>query len=39
MLGEFYYSDTTRPQASVFFGLGILVLAWYYLLGRRGNQA
>lgn len=39
MLGEFYWNDTTRPQASLFFALGIMVLAWYYLLGRRTLQA
>lgn len=39
MIGEFYLKDSTRPQASVFFALGIFSLLWYYLIGRRKAQA
>lgn len=31
MIGEFYYDDTTRPYATVFFVTGVLVMAYYYL--------
>lgn len=31
MVGEFFFNDTTRPIASLFFGLGVLILAWYYI--------
>lgn len=32
MLGEFFCNDCTRPYASVFFALGLLSVAWYYLM-------
>ena len=32
MIGEFYYEDTTRPYAIIFFVLGLGCFAWYYLL-------
>ncbi|MFN0032324.1 MAG: hypothetical protein ACKVOR_09210 [Flavobacteriales bacterium] len=36
MIGEFYFKDTTRPEAKIFFYIGIVVLASYYLwLGMR----
>lgn len=31
MIGEFYFKDTLRPYAIVFFILGLLVIAFYYL--------
>lgn len=32
MTGEFYYADTTRPIAQVFFKTGMLVLVIHYLV-------
>jgi len=32
MLGEFFYDDTLRPLAGVFFGFGFISLAIYYLV-------
>ena len=31
MTGEFYFNDHLRPFAMVFFSLGLLVVAFYYL--------
>jgi hypothetical protein len=31
MTGEFYFADTWRPFASVFFSLGLMALAWHYV--------
>lgn len=31
MVGEFYFGDTTRPFAIVFFVAGLLFIAYYYL--------
>src|SRR5687767_10271169 len=31
MIGEFFYDDTTRPYATVFFVSGVLVMSYYYL--------
>jgi hypothetical protein len=31
MTGEFFFADTWRPYASVFFTLGLAALAWHYL--------
>lgn len=31
MIGEFFYDDTLRPYAIVFFVLGLLVVSAYYL--------
>ena len=31
MVGEFFYNDTTRPIASIFFGIGVVILAWHYI--------
>ncbi len=31
MIGEFYYNDTTRPYALIFFTLGLLIVGVYYL--------
>jgi hypothetical protein len=37
MIGEFYYHDTLRPYALVCFAVGLLVVAWYYIVvARRG---
>ena len=30
MIGEFYYEDGLRSQATVFFILGLSSIAWYY---------
>jgi len=30
MIGEFFYDDTTRPAATVFFAAGLLFIIWYY---------
>ena len=30
MVGEFYFNDTTRPFATIFFVLGLLPVAYYY---------
>lgn len=30
MIGEFYYEDSLRPQAALFFGLGLVILLLYY---------
>ena len=34
MIGEFFYADQTRPLAQVFFVLGLLCVAAYYLVVR-----
>jgi hypothetical protein len=34
MIGEFFYDDHTRHGATVFFVLGLLCVAWYYLVAR-----
>jgi len=31
MTGEFYFNDSWRPYAKVFFALGLLVIGYYYL--------
>ena len=31
MIGEFFYNDSFREEATVFFVLGLLCIAWYYL--------
>lgn len=31
MVGEFFYNDTTRPIASIFFAIGVVILAWHYI--------
>jgi hypothetical protein len=30
MIGEFFYDDSFRPQATVFFVIGLLCIAWHY---------
>ena len=42
MTGEFFYKDTLRPYATVFFALGLIVVAIYYVvffpkIYRKGN--
>ena len=32
MTGEFFFKDTLRPYAGVFFVLGLLVVAYYYIV-------
>jgi quinol-cytochrome oxidoreductase complex cytochrome b subunit len=34
MIGEFFYNDTLRPIATVFFTIGLLLVAVYYLIVR-----
>lgn len=31
MIGEFYFKDTTRPIALIFFIIGLMILLIYYL--------
>jgi hypothetical protein len=31
MIGEFFYDDGLRPQAIVFFTLGLIVMLFYYI--------
>lgn len=40
MIGEFFLEDSTRPIATVFFAIGILIVAVYYLfiLPRRSSE-
>jgi hypothetical protein len=40
MTGEFFFEDKWRPYAMVFFVLGIIVIAYYYLfLARKQSEA
>lgn len=40
MTGEFYFNDTWRPYASVFFCLGVVALATHYIpLVWKGARA
>lgn len=34
MIGEFYYDDTTRPYALIFFILGLISVGYHYLIGE-----
>ena len=34
MIGEFFYNDTLRPIATVFFCIGLLLVAIFYLIVR-----
>lgn len=40
MIGEFFFDDTLRPYAIVFFSMGLIVLAIYYIFirSRRGSE-
>lgn len=31
MIGEFFFDDTLRPASIVFFSIGLLIIAGYYL--------
>lgn len=35
MTGEFFYDDTFRPYAAVFFAGGVLCVVYYYLIHTR----
>jgi len=37
MIGEFFFNDSTRSAAAVFFILGISFVAIYYI-GRKGHR-
>jgi hypothetical protein len=32
MTGEFFFDDTFRPYATVFFIIGLLIMSYYYCL-------
>ncbi len=32
MIGEFYFDDSSRPIAIIFFTIGLILLAYYYLI-------
>lgn len=34
MTGEFFYRDTLRPYATVFFALGVLMIFFYYFIHK-----
>jgi hypothetical protein len=34
MTGEFYAEDSYRPYATVFFGIGLLLMAYYYFIAQ-----
>jgi uncharacterized membrane protein (GlpM family) len=34
MIGEFFFNDTLRPVAAVFFVIGLLLVSVYYLVVR-----
>jgi hypothetical protein len=34
MIGEFYFEDTTRPIALIFFYLGFMAVGYYYLINE-----
>lgn len=39
MIGEFFFDDTLRPFATVFFLIGLSIIGYYYLvLARRSAQ-
>jgi hypothetical protein len=35
MTGEFYFEDSLRGPASVFFGLGLIAVLLYYTIGKK----
>ncbi len=37
MIGEFFFDDTLRPYAFVFFSIGLLVLGIYYIFLRTSE--
>jgi hypothetical protein len=39
MTGEFFFNDTFRPYATVFFIIGLLIMSYYYLfLGKKAMK-
>ena len=34
MIGEFYFNDTTRPIALVFFVIGFIAIGYHYLVSE-----
>lgn len=38
MVGDFLFNDTFRPYATVFFILGLLFVAYYYLILKPKNN-
>lgn len=39
MIGEFFFDDTLRPYATVFFILGLIIIACYYLFVFRKSNS
>lgn len=39
MIGEFYFDDTFRPYATVFFISGLIIIAYYYLFVFRNSKS
>lgn len=39
MIGEFYFDDTTRPLAIVFFSGGLLSMLYYYAIELLNKQS
>ncbi len=38
MIGEFFYQDTLRPYAMIFFTLGLIAVAVYYMILRPRHK-
>ena len=38
MIGEFFFSDTLRPYAMIFFIAGLGVIAFYYVFVRKPEE-
>ncbi|MFN8153997.1 MAG: hypothetical protein U0Y08_06875 [Bacteroidia bacterium] len=38
MIGEFFFNDTLRPFATVFFIIGLILVAAYYIIVRPGER-
>jgi preprotein translocase subunit YajC len=38
MVGEFFYGDTLRPIATIFFVLGLIMVSVYYLLIKPSEK-
>jgi hypothetical protein len=37
MIGEFFFDDTSRPYATIFFIVGLLIMSYYYLFLQKGT--
>jgi hypothetical protein len=37
MVGEFFFHDSTRPYATIFFGIGLSILALHYGVAMMDN--